>query len=164
MKSPFSIAVWTVFASVLVKILVFVSENQFTKIGKYSIFINIFLVMLAVFLGIREHKKIYGKHSSYLEDFKAGMKTASWFAILLSIFVYFYYNFIDITYFSTLIEQRVSLAESQNIDVAKVRETGEAILNPFFQTTVTLLGFIILGAFYSGLIAFFVRKMKGFGH
>lgn len=164
MKTPFSIAVWAVLASVIVKMLVFISNNQFTQIGRYSIFINIFIIMIAVFLGIREYKRQMGNRSTYLEDFKHGMKTAAWFAILLSIFVYCYYSFIDTEYFPQLLQQRLELAESQNFDVEKARETGEIFLSPFFQTTITLMGFILLGAFYSALIAFFVRKMKGFGH
>ena len=165
MKTPFSIAVWAVLASVIVKMLVYVTGNQFTSIGRFSIFINIFIVMLAVFLGIREHKKVVGSSSTYLEDVKVGMKAASWFAILLSIFVYVYYNYIDTEYFSILLEQRMETAAAQeDVDLTKVREAGQAFLSPFFQTTITLVGFVLIGAFYSALIAFFMRKMKGFGH
>lgn len=164
MKSPFSIAVWAVLASVIVKMLVFVTGNQFSDIGRYAIFVNIFIIMIAVFWGIREHKKNVGNQSTYLEDVKEGMKTASWFAIILSVFVYCYYNYIDTKYFAIRLQENLELAESQNMDVEKARETGEIVLSPFFHTTMTLIGFILMGAFYSTLIAFFMRKMKGFGH
>lgn len=164
MKTPFSIAIWAVLASVLVKMLVFISHNQFTKIGTYAIFLNIFFIMIAVFLSIREYKKEFRSTSSYFEDFKIGMKATAWYAILLSVFVYCYYSFIDASYFSTLLESRMELARESGVDLEQARATGEVVLNPFFQSTITLVGFLLLGAFYSALISFFMRKMKGFGH
>lgn len=164
MKTPFSIAVWTVLASVIVKMLVFISNNQFTDIGRYAIFLNIFFIMTAVFWSIREFKKLQGSTSSFIDDFKIGMKAAAWYAILLSVFVYFYYSTIDSSYFPTLMQSRMELAKEAGVDMNQAKATAEVVLSPFFQSTITLIGFLLMGAFYSALITYFMRKMKGFGH
>lgn len=164
MKTPFSIAVWTVLASIVVKMLVYLTNNQFTDIGRYAIFLNILFIMSAVFLSIREFKKSRGATSDYIEDFKIGMKAAAWYAILLSVFVYTYYSYIDSSYFPTLMESRMELAKEAGVDVKQAKDTAVVVLNPFFQSTITLVGFLLMGAFYSALISYFVRKMKGFGH
>ena len=61
-------------------------------------------------------------------------------------------------------ESNLSAEISEQINIEQVRQTGEFVLSAFFQSTITLIGFIILGSFYSSLIAFFLRKIKGFGN
>lgn len=166
MKSPFSIVVWMMVVSVLLKMIVYSQSWQFTSYEQIAIFGNIFVLMTGVFVGIRMFK-IQHTQSTFPQDFKAGMRIAALYAIAMTVFVYTYYAVIDPTYFDAKLENQIALATESNqniegeegkINLNQVRQTGEVVLSPFFQSTVTLIGFLLLGSFYSGILSFLMRK------
>jgi amino acid transporter len=151
--------------SFLLKLSVYFNSLQFSTFENVALFANIFVLMTGVFFGIRLFKSQQKEATSYIDDFKAGMRIAAVYALLMSIFLYVYYAHIDPTYFEIKLQNQLEAAQNQeNIDLAKAQEMGEFILSPYFQSTVSLLGFLILGSFYSALIAFLVRKFSGFRH
>lgn len=164
MKSFISIATWMVGLSVLLKLAVFFSATQFETFGRFAIFGNIFFLLLGIFFGLRLHKQKVLSKSSYLEDFKAGMRVAAYYALFMSAFVFLYYNYIDPDYFEIRLAKQLEIARENQMDLEQVKKTGAFFLSPFFQTTISLLGFLLLGSFYSAILAFLMRKMKGFGH
>ena len=164
-KTVFSTAVWFTVFSVLLKMIIFFSEQQFTDFDLYLGLGYVFLLMTAIFITIRNHKLKVGGTSAFVDDFKAGMKVTALYAILMSAFIYSYYTFIDPDYFTIMLQQKVAEAEAAgNTNIEEVQKAGEFVLSPYFQSTVSLVIFLIIGGFYSALITFFVRKMKGFGH
>lgn len=167
MKTPTSIAVWMVLISIVLKLFVFITSNQFTDIGQVAVFGNIFFLLTGIFLGIRLFKKTQLSKetaSSFIDDFKAGMKVAALYSVMMAAFVYIYYSFIDISYFDIKLAKQIEMAQEQNMNLEQIKTTGEMVLSPFFQTTITLIGFILLGSFYSSILAFLMRKFPGFGH
>lgn len=161
MKSTFSIAVWMMVVSVLLKMITYVNEWQFTDYERVAIFGNVFVLMTGVFLGIRHFKRKAVDKTTFFDDFKAGMRTAAMYAILMTAFVYTYYSIIDPTYFDIKLKNQLVIASENEMDLEQVKKTGEFVLSPFFQSTITLIGFLLLGSFYSGIITFLVRKMRG---
>lgn len=161
MKSTFSIAVWMMVVSVLLKMITYVNEWQFTDYERVAIFGNVFVLMTGVFLGIRLFKSKAVDITTFFDDFKAGMRTAAMYAILMTAFVYTYYSIIDPTYFDIKLKNQLVIASENEMDLEQVKKTGEFVLSPFFQSTITLIGFLLLGSFYSGIITFLVRKMRG---
>lgn len=149
--------------SILLKMSIYFSGSQFSTFGRFGIFGNIFFLLTGIFLGIRLFKKINSK-TKFIEDFKAGMRIAAYYAIFMALFVYVYYKFIDPGYFSIRLSNQLELAAEQGMNLEQVKKTGEFFLNPFFQTTITLMGFLLLGSFYAAMLSFLMRKMKGFGH
>ena len=99
-----------------------------------------------------------------MADVKAGIKVAGMYAVLMSLFVYLYYSFIDPSYFPLKIEEQMRLLEesgrASGDELVKSRETAQFILAPYFQSTVTLILYLLLGTFYSSIITFFVRKVR----
>lgn len=167
MKTPLSIAVWMVLISIVLKLFVFLTSNQFTDVGQIAVFGNIFFLLTGIFLGIRLFKKAQlqkTKGSTFIDDFKAGMKVAALYSVLMAGFVFVYYSFIDPSYFDIKLAKQIEVAQSQDMNIEQVKATGEFILTPFFQTTITLIGFILLGSFYASILAFLMRKFSGFGH
>ncbi|MEX2380391.1 MAG: DUF4199 domain-containing protein [Vicingaceae bacterium] len=162
MKSTFSIAVWMMVVSVLLKMITYSNGWQFTDYERIAIFGNVFVLMTGVFLGIRLFKKNAVEQTNFLDDFKAGMRVSAMYAILMTAFVYLYYSTIDPTYFDLKLKKQLILANENEMDLEQVRKTGEFVLTPFFQSTITLIGFLLLGSFYSGIITFLVRKLRGF--
>lgn len=151
--------------SFLLKLSIYFNDLQFSTSEKVAIFANIFVLMTGVFFGIRLFKSRQKEETAYLDDFKAGMRIAALYALFMAFFLYIYYEYIDPTYFQIKLEQQFEAVQNQeNIDLSKAKEMGEFILSPYFQSTISLLGYLILGSFYSALIAFLVRKFKGFRH
>lgn len=172
MISNSAIAIRMTAASVFMKMIVYTMNWQQTNYEKVYFFMNVFILMTGIFFGIRNFKKRETVKTNFMEDLKAGMKVAAMYAIFLSLFVFFYYKIIDPNYFAVRLEEQINAARESNlsaeiseqINIEQARQTGEFVLSAFFQSTITLIGFIILGSFYSSLIAFFLRKIKGFGN
>ena len=164
-KNKRSIVASMLAISFLLKLSVYFNSLQFSSFENATIFANIFVLMTGVFLGIRLFKSQQKEASSYINDFKAGMRIAAVYALLMAIFLYIYYAYIDPAYFEIKLQKQLETAQNaENIDLSKAKEMGEFILSPYFQSTVSLLGFLILGSFYSAIIAFLVRKFSGFRH
>lgn len=161
MKSTFSIAVWMMVFSVLLKMITYANEWQFTDYERIAIFGNVFVLMTGVFLGIRLFKKNIVESTSFFDDFKAGMRTAAMYAIFMTAFVYLYYSTIDPTYFDLKLKNQLIVANENGMDLEQVKKTGEFVLSPFFQSTITLIGFLLLGSFYAAIITFLIRMTKG---
>lgn len=164
MKTSFSIVVWMLAVSILLKMFIFSMDLQFTNYERITFFGNIFILMAGIFFGIRLFKIQSATNTSFVSDFKAGMRIASTYAIFMCAFVYLYYSMIDPTYFSSKLAAQLAQAEGSGLDMENARKTGEFVLSPFFQSTVTLIGFILLGTFYSSILPFLMRKIGGFGH
>ena len=157
---PFDLAVRMVLASILLKMIVFFASKQFTFYESVAIFINIFILLTGVFLGIWNYRKSIGKSDSFISYVKEGMKVAAFYAILMTAFVYIYYSFIDPSYFEIKLAKQLELASKNDLNVKQVKEMGEVVLSPFFQSTITLIGFLLLGSFYSSIVTFLLRKFK----
>lgn len=159
--SKLSIALRMTAVSVFLKLMVYTMNWQFTNYEKAYFFANVFILMSGVFFGIRNFKKQIAKPTSFLEDIKAGMKVAALYAIFMSAFVFFYYKVIDGQYFAAKLAQQLAQIEGgDESNLKRAREMGEVILSPFFQTTATLVGFLLLGSFYAAILAFLMRKLK----
>lgn len=164
MKSHFSIIIWMLAISMLLKMLVYAGGYQFTGYEKVYFFGNLFVLMIGIFMGIRLFKSQMEEKTSFLADAKAGMKVAGMYSVLMSIFVYVYYSYIDPAYFEIKLASQMELMSAKEgvtkAAVNNARKTGEFVLSPYFQSTVTLILYLLFGTFYSALITFFVRKVR----
>lgn len=163
MKTHFSIVVWMLVVSMSLRMLIFIQHWQFTSWEYLYFFGNPFIMMTGIFLGIRLFKQLNESKTSFLADLKAGMKVAGMYAVLMAAFAYLYYSFIDSEYLIMKLESQIQTVIKNGAnqgDVLKHRENGRFFLSAYFMSTITLVGFIILGTFYSSLITFFVRKVR----
>lgn len=161
MKSNFSIVVWMMVVSIALKLGVFLSKLQFTNYERAALFANVFILMTGIFIGIRLFKRMASTPTSFLSDVKAGMRVAAMYAVFMCAFVYIYYSYIDANYFDLRLESQLALVEENGGDVEQARQGGKFVLSPFFQSTITLIGFLILGTFYASILTFFMRKVRG---
>ena len=164
MKTHFSIVVWMLVVSIFMKMAIYAGNWQFTGYERVYFFGNLFVIMIGVFLGIRLFKAISIEKTGFMADIKAGIKVAGMYAVLMSLFVYLYYSFIDPSYFPLKIEDQLRLLQESGRatgdELVQSRETAQFILAPYFQSTVTLILYLLLGTFYSSIITFFVRKIR----
>jgi len=150
-------------ASILLRLIVFANGWQFTGYENIYFLGNTLILMTGIFFGIRLFKNNQLERTSFLSDLKAGMKVAGIYAILISFFAYCYYSYIDSQYFTIKMQSQLELAEQNGAEAGnlkQMRETMGFVLTPYFQSTVTLILFILLGTFYSSIITFFVRKVR----
>jgi len=163
MKTHFSIVVWMLVVSMSLRMLVFIQNWQFTKWEYFYFFGNPLVMMTGIFVSIRLFKQLSKSKTSFIADVKCGMKVAGMYSVLMALFAYLYYSYIDSDYLISKLNSQIQTAIENGAtesNVIKHRENGDFFLSAYFMSTVTLVGFIILGTFYSSLITFFVRKVR----
>ncbi len=151
--------------SILFKMAVYFNGLQSTSFDKVGRFANIFILMSGVFFAIRLFKSQTKEATKFLDDVKAGMRIASLYAICMAAFLYFYYEYIDPNYFGELsISHQIEGQEADEATRKRIQEGAEFVRSAYFNSTISLVGFLLLGSFYSAIIAFLVRKFSGFRH
>ena len=148
------------------KLSLFLLNLEQESMAMYTIFVNLMVILIGSFFTVRSFKQA-NRDSNLKDDVKHGMKTTTAFALMLSLFVLIYYNFIDTHYFPNMIESRVelarqALAENPDIDLENVRRTGETMFSPSTHATITLFGLTVVGGVYTFIIALVMRKIPGF--
>lgn len=152
--------------AITAKLLFFLANLEQEQMAMFTIFANLLIILVGTFFAVR-HYRINNQERDFKSEVKAGMKSATLFALFLSIFLWIYYAQIDTHYFPMLIEDRVAMAmeaakDNPDISIENVRRTGEAWFNPSTHSTLTLFGLTITGAIYSLLVVVLMRKVPGF--
>lgn len=175
-KNPFQVAVTFSVIALIIKIVIFSLEMQHGDMETYIRYIYMLLILTAVFFGIRSNKIIEGK-TTFGQDFKAGARTASFFAIIVAGITYVYYAKIDANFFSIkqepLMEELLKQTEKAVIEGTETREKITAnlsnqifgmktYLSPYFQSIWTLFGMVFMGLFNSAIFALLMKKIPGF--
>jgi type IV secretory pathway TrbF-like protein len=152
---------------VILKCLYYVSGLHYTNYN-LVILTNIVCVLLAVGLAMYMARDKNGKLLALgLDRIKAGMRGGAVYAIIVSTFVYFYYNNIDKKFFKDKIKARVELAtkadfptlQKNNPDklankthadfIDDEREQAELWFSPFMVCTLTLVALMVCSMVYS---------------
>jgi hypothetical protein len=153
-------------AAIVAKLVLFLMNLAQEQMAMFTIFVNLFVVLFGSFFIVRDYK-INHPGSNVKSEVKAGMKGTTMFALMLSLFVLIYYNYIDTHYFPNMIADRVELAraameQNPDINLENVRQMGEMMFSPRTHATLTLFGLTAVGAIYCFLIAILMRRLPGF--
>jgi hypothetical protein len=136
-----------------------------TFLGEFSILFVMLFMLVGIYMGVEEvRKSIRDKKILFIQGFKSGMSIAALHTILYSLFIYAYYAYIDSTFFPEMIELRVQefrIAGDNEASIEGFRQSAELILSPMVQSTFTLVGLLVLSAFYAGVVAKMVEKKHG---
>lgn len=140
------------------------------------VFANILFVLLAMIMGLRMNTKANPSEKNYTELVKISMRSAALYALLVSAFAYLYYTKIDPDFINSRVEERMVLARAADFDQLKKdhpeklegknredflndeKSNAELWFSPFFLSTLTLVGLILISLFYSFFIAWFWKK------
>jgi hypothetical protein len=152
---------------IIVKCIFFVTGFQYTHYN-FVILVNIVCVLLAVGLGMYVAREKNGQLLSLgIARIKAGMRGGAIYAIVVSIFVFFYYNNIDKKFGEDKVKERVQWAEkldfkqirkdnpdawahkNQRDFIDEQKENAQLFFSPFMITTVTLISLMIVSMIYS---------------
>jgi hypothetical protein len=171
MKSPLSISVFFALIYVIIKLIVF-NLGKSVELFVPMILVNIMLILLAALFGLRAWKRKHkNQEDSFLEDLKCTLRNTSMYALLVSGFVFMYYSTIDKDFRDQLAERQFAnvtqkdfkemqkrdpdMLKDKTLDDYKKLKKNEMQLftSPFMTTTITLMGLMLIGFFYSLLIS-----------
>jgi hypothetical protein len=151
--------------SIIWKTSLFAFGARDTFMGQYSVMFVMLFMLLGIYLGLEELRKtVFGGKLSFQQGFKSGMMIAFLHSIFYSLFLYVYYAYIDVTFFAEKIEARVAEARAAGNteeSIESFRQSAEQILSPSVQSTFSLVGLLVLSAFYAGIIAKMIEKKHG---
>ena len=143
---------------------------------------NMFFLMCAVSIGLYLHKKQEGfSQGNALSDIKAGLTAGMPYAVIVAIFIYFYYSSINPQFVEnikepmiTQLNRELSTEESvlklkrQNPELEtksrdEIYQMGLDNINfkasPKFTSVLSLLGMILMGTLYTIFITVVYRKI-----
>ena len=176
-KNPFQVAVTFSVIALIIKLTIFSLNMQHGNMETYIRYIYMLVLLTAVFFGIRSNKIAEENKTNFLEDLKAGARTAAFFALIVAVITYVYYAKIDPNFFlikqAPLIE---ALAKSTTETIKKGVDTKEVIitnysnqlfsirtfLSPYFQAMWTMFGLVFMGLFNAMVFAVLMKKLPGF--
>jgi len=159
--------------------IVFLGYSHDENIHVLAFGFNTFALLGAVAYSILSEfniERLKGEGVSLLHDIKSGLRTVSVYAVIISLFIFSYYNWIDPEYPKIRAQQHLDRTHHKQFDklaklkmeaapemyegksVEDLRDTNEAaiemILHPTFKIIVpiTLFSLILLGMVYTFVI------------
>jgi hypothetical protein len=131
----------------------------------------LFLLLLTIIFSLKEKKKNNKEQSSFSEDFTYSMQSVGYFVLIISVFTFVYYSFIDVDFMQNKIDERIALAtQMTEEDLSKISPLSkeeflkseqnivQTIFSPKIHTTLTLVGFLIIGVIYALVLTILFRK------
>lgn len=176
-KNPFQVAVSFAVTALIIKLVIFSLDMQHGAMETYIRYIYMLILLTAVFFGIRSNKVLEDGKTTFGQDFKAGARTASFFAIIVAVITYVYYAKIDADFFAVkqapmieefiketqkIVAEGTATKEKVTADLANQLYGMKTFLSPYFQAIWTLFGLVFMGLFNSLIFAVLMKKIPGF--
>ena len=162
MKSILKYALIAAGLVIAAKLIIFFTHTQFTGIGIYSGLFSLFLISVPLFMAVKNRRdKELGGYISLMEIAKIGLGIAVITGLIIAVFTYMYYKFIDHEILSHLIEQTKQLGIEQKRTQAEIDTELKALndfYEPFHQATGVLTGILISGIVFSLIASTFLLK------
>jgi hypothetical protein len=169
--------------------LIFPKTTELTTV--VSMFVNMFLLLSGISFGLYFHKKKEegskedkkkkaANEGNALSDIKAAMSVGVPYAVIVSVFMFFYYNNINPGIIEDLKKPHIEKLKKETSslkNIAKLKKSNleletktkeeiyksglntiDAIYNAKFTATLSILGMIFLSTIYSILVTVIFRK------
>lgn len=146
-----------------------------------SVLLNMLFLLLAISVGLYLHKRRATEQGNALQDIKNGLSAGLPYAVIVSIFIYFYYEKIDPEFNQHQISETYTAIQKKMEDPEQFREikaanedfevmTKEEILkttkenlernyNASFAMTISMLAMLLLATMNSIFITIIYRKI-----
>ena len=154
MKQYQNIAIIAALTGVIAKMTYFLTLAPKEAWDNYVRLFYLLAFLIALFFGLRSFKK-RATRSDFTHDVKTGMKITSIFSLIISIFTWVYYKWIDPEYFANRISEAMSQAPEESIEA--VETNVSFIFNAFTHSTITLFGMMVIGFFYTLIVVLIMR-------
>ncbi len=145
------------------------------------VFMNMLFLLAAISIGLYLLKRSSEEQTSTLSDIKNGLTAGVPYAVIISVFLFFYYDSIDPEYNAHQIREKqmelkieledpakLAALKESNADfevmtkdqiIEKSSENLKAFYNPKFTMTLTLLALIVLSTLYSIFVTVIMRRV-----
>lgn len=153
MKAPFLIGFIAGFLACLPRLLYHYTEVLSTVAFRQIDIIELGIIFLAIPVGVFV-SKLNNKGEVFLfqDAFKSGIKVLGIAAVMVALFTFIYFKFIDHEIVAQVIEENAKYLRENNATEKEIQETTEGIrqfFSPFIQATSTLMFSMIGGAVFS---------------
>lgn len=165
---------------IVVRIVLFITgfeDNQY----KYLVSLNLLFIVAAIVLAMYANYRSGKEQVLFPDEMKVAMRTVSTYAIILTIFTFVYYQYIDAGFAQRKIDvfqyelEQTDYSALPNIDnplkvlglskeefIEGETEKAASFLSPFSQATLTLVGIMVAGMVYSLALVFIRMKLLPF--
>lgn len=157
MAKSLNIALNFALIGILVKFTIFILELP----REYAIYGYFLFILFALFFGLRKHFEKKG-YQGIGNTVKEGMRIASVYSIVITLFTYIYYTYIDSGFLQSRLTERILEAQELGYSeeqIEQVRASGEFFFSVSMHTSFTLFGFMIVGLIYSVIWAIIFWKV-----
>ena len=162
MKSLFKYSLLASFLVISIKLLVYFTHAQFTQFGIYSGLFSLLLLIVPLFLAIKEKRdKELGGFIILKEVMKVGLGISVISGLIICAFTFLYYKFIDDEPLAQLISKteefmkQTKKSQSEiDIQIIALKE----FYSPIRQATGVLTGVLISGLILSFICSSFLVK------
>jgi|GEM_PF-4489360 len=139
---------------------IYYSHNQFTRVGLYSFLISLLFFFPVLFKAIKD------KRDNELNGFmtlntcmKTGMTVTIVCAMIMAVFYYVYFKFIDheiIPFYMK--EGEMAVKSNPKFKIEDIELAVNSMFSPFKQATVALIRYTIAGALFSFICSTFLVR------
>lgn len=161
----FKFGIFTSFVFFIWMVLVYtIIVPNFYGAGEFIMFVSVFIPTIGIFFGIRERreKSNFG-HITYKEAFKTGIVITFIISVMIVIFTYIYYEYINPDYLNFLMAKSEESMITNNIPRDQINAALAVIQYQFslnVQIIQQLLFVLIGGTIISAVLAFLLKKEK----
>ena len=162
---------------ILIRIFLFYSGTNDDDY-KYLVSLNLFFIVAGIALAMYENYRSGTEKVYFPDEMKVAMRSVSYYAIILTLFTYIFYAYIDngfgqrkMDVFRYELEQTdystkpdtenplIVLGLTKEEFIEKEMEKVASFVSPFTQATLTLVGIIVAGMIYSLTLVFLRMKV-----
>jgi hypothetical protein len=131
-------------------------------VGQFSILLVLLFLLIGLFRTVDQIRiSKPDQKLQFVEGFKAGARVVLLISAGYSLFVWFYYKNIDVTFFDQLIQNRINEGLSRGIDpieLEKFRKSAPTILSASTRSFFTFIGLLVGGIVYAYAITWLMVK------
>lgn len=151
-----ALTLFAAFAVIALRIFLFYSGHP--PEGTDFMLVHFFaLVTLIYFTGHRMLMK--DPRTRFPDLMRNGFSNAAIYAVLMGVFLYVFYTYIDVEEFPRKMEERVASVVAAGKTEAEARESLSAMFSPFNYASITFFALLVVGAFNGLLIAVIQHKL-----
>jgi hypothetical protein len=120
------------------------------------------VVTLVFFAGHR--LLLRDRRAGFPDLLREGFRNAAVYALLMMVFLWMHYNWLEADLFTQKIDERVAMGVAEGQPEELIRERMERFFTPFNYATITFFALLITGAFQAFLIGLvhhkFLRRFR----
>jgi len=131
--------------------------------GQYLSWVSYPIMFLFILMAMREQKALNGGYIAFDEAFKTGMFMMVVAAVIMSVFTYIYFTFINPDFLDFVAEKTRTQMEEKDMsdeEIEQAMKYAGMFMSTGFMTAMALIGNAIIGAIFSLICAATVKKKK----